>query len=564
MDQELASYVSETYEGAVIRRSPNGDYIFANSKKFQIDSPTFVNNFSHPKFKSYLDKTKIFFTVSDEIMIKMFTNIKLPKTENPKKICVDYSSPNIAKELHVGHMRSTNIGQVIVNVFEALGHEVHGVNHIGDFGTQFGKLIALLYKKNPNFMKDPPNINNLQEFYVESKKMFETNEEFKTESYRKTKLLQNGDTETVEAWKLIVDISRESFKKVYSVMNILIPEKGESFYQNMLQEVVDDLEKAGLISTKEDPNTKDKIGNKNRKCVECDNGSVVVVQKSDGSFLYGTTDLAALKYRLVKENYDEIYYVVDKGQEHHFSCVFEIAKKMGWLTKDKKVVHVKFGVMTNNDGSRIKSRDGNTISLQSLFDDAVEHTEKVMKTENPNVTKEVIEKTAIGAIKYCDLSIDRVKNYKYDPERMLSLKGDTVLYQFYSHARVCQILNLVESLNVERPKHINLEIKNDVEKDLIKFCLGFDQVFEKFNLDQSSYHITKFLYGLNTVFAKFYKDCRIVENKTKEEIINGETKIVHTKELEKVNWHRVYIIEKIGDIQKICFNLLHIECVSKV
>lgn len=545
ISEHLLSILSTNYDNPIIRQMDDCSFIWANFKKFKLNINDFINSFNNNNtdFFTYEQKNKLFFTPSYNLVSSYFSKFKIETiSKKPKKICIDYSSPNIAKDLHVGHMRSTNIGQALFNMLTENGNNVHGINHIGDFGTQFGKLIQLLYETYPNFQTEKINIKDLQNFYVMAKNRFDNDNEFKKEAYNKTKLLQTGHKETVEAWKLICQISRDSFQKIYDELNINIEEKGESFYKDMLQDIVDELEEKDLI---------DKENNDNRKVIKCSNG-VFVVQKSDGSFLYGTTDLAALKYRLFKDQFDEIYYIVDKGQEHHFNCLFEIANKLGWITH-QKVVHVKFGLVTGFDNKRIRSRDGNTISLQSLLDDAIMETKKVFEDKN-NSDELSIKKTAYGAIKYSDLNVDRLKDYKYDPEKMLNLKGNTIIYQFYSHARFVHIINNVKETLKENYKSKLTENSNkynidfDIERDLIIKIMDFNNVFKKSIKELSPSIICRYLYDLNTLCSKFYEKCRVLN-------LNEENSI---------NWSRVNIVLKVIEIQKICFKLLNIEFVSKV
>lgn len=532
MDSILNRFIKDTkLENPVIKRDRKGvfDYVLVNARSYKdLDLDTDKTYFENDYFECKIDNNMFGINIYNKKISDLINNYT-PKLETDisRKICVDYSSPNIAKDLHVGHMRSTNIGESLVRMFELQGHKVDRINHIGDFGTQFGKIIQYLYEENPDFMIRSPSIEDLQRFYSEAKKRFDEDPEFKKNAYEKTKLLQNNDTEVVKAWNIICDISRNSFNRIYKELNVELEEKGESFYKDMLADVVKELDDRGATKIKD-----------GLKYVECSKG-VFIVQKSDGSYLYGTTDLAAIRYRLLDKKYDEIYYVVDKGQQDHFINLFEIAKNMGWI-KDQKVVHIRFGLMLSNN-KRIKSRDGNTVSLQSLLDDAIEETKTKFKDSDN------IKKIAYGAIKYSDLSIDRTKDYEYSPDKMLSLKGNTILYQFYSYVRYLSVLRKAGDID----SSIDTDIRSKEEKDLCLTLLEFNSTFTKAVSEQKPSVICTYLYELSNKASVFFERCRCLEYDKDKNLINK-------------NISRLKLVKKTKDIFDICFYILNVEPVKKI
>ncbi|VDN24987.1 unnamed protein product [Gongylonema pulchrum] len=400
--------------------------------------------------------------------------IQIPKIEK-RRVIVDFSSPNIAKEMHVGHLRSTIIGDSICRLLEYVGFDVLRLNHIGDWGTQFGMLIAHLQDCFPNFLNEAPPISDLQAFYKESKKRFDSDEAFKARAYDCVVKLQNYDPDFVKAWQLICDVSRKDFSRIYDRLEIEIIERGESFYQKLMIELVQELDEQGelefdegrkilrvgdevpLTVVKSDGgftyDTSDLAALKQRLHVEKADWVIYVVDagqslhfdfdegrkilrvgdevpltvvKSDGGFTYDTSDLAALKQRLHVEKADWVIYVVDAGQSLHFDLLYAAGRKLGWYSPlEKRVEHVSFGLVLGEDKKKFKTRSGDTVRLTDLLDEGVKRAEakllekernKVMSTEELAAARDAV---AYGCIKYADLSQTRTQDYVFSFDKVL-------------------------------------------------------------------------------------------------------------------------------------------------
>lgn len=309
--------------------------------KYDVAGPGFINIYIH---HGYIEN------VLNSILLD---GVAAPKVE-PARVVVDFSAPNIAKEMHVGHLRSTIIGESISRLLEFLGHDVLRLNHIGDWGTQFGMLIAHLEDRFPNFAKVSPPISDLQSFYKESKIRFDTDEEFKKRAYNRVVKLQGGDPTTVKAWQLICDVSRKDFATIYERLDISLIERGESFYQSRMEKIVQELDAAGVLE--EDEGRKIMWG-----IVDHTESDIpLTIVKSDGGFTYDTSDMATIKQRIQEEKADWIIYVTDSGQYTHFKTIFQCAERVGIIKSDvPRVDHVGFGVVLGEDGKKFKTRSGN-------------------------------------------------------------------------------------------------------------------------------------------------------------------------------------------------------------
>lgn len=333
----------------------------------EIAGPGFINLRLKPE---YLE-AKLNTILTDE-------RLGIPKVDNPQKVIVDFSSPNIAKEMHVGHLRSTIIGDSIARILEFLGHDVLRLNHVGDWGTQFGMLITYLREVYPEALTtaDALDIGDLVAFYRQAKVRFDEDEDFKETARQEVVKLQAGAEDSRRAWQLLCEQSRREFQVIYDLLDIKLEERGESFYNPLLSEVVADLEKTGLLEE-----------NQGAKCVFLDGfqnkegeALPLIVQKSDGGYNYATTDLAALRYRINQDEADRMIYVTDAGQANHFTQVWQVARKAGWIPDNVEVVHVPFGLVLGEDGKKLKTRSGETVRLRELLDEAINRTEKDLET----------------------------------------------------------------------------------------------------------------------------------------------------------------------------------------
>lgn len=359
------------------------------------------------------------------------TRLGIPEVDDPQKVIVDFSSPNIAKEMHVGHLRSTIIGDSIARVLEFLNHDVLRLNHVGDWGTQFGMLITYLREVYPEALTraDALDLGDLVAFYRKAKVRFDEDEDFKEASRKEVVKLQAGAEDSRRAWQILCEQSRREFRAIYDRLDIDLEERGESFYNPLLPKVVEDLEETGLLEE-----------NQGAKCVFLEGfqnkegeALPLIVQKSDGGYNYATTDLAALRYRINKDEADRIIYVTDAGQANHFSQVFQVAKRAGWIPDDVEVVHVPFGLVLGEDGKKLKTRSGETVRLRDLLDEAINRARKDLemrlkeegRTESEAFIDNVARVVGISAVKYADLSQNRTSNYVFSFDKMLSLQGNT-------------------------------------------------------------------------------------------------------------------------------------------
>ena len=430
---------------------------------------------------------------------------------SPGCVVVDFSSPNIAKEMHVGHLRSTIIGESVCRILEYMGNDVRRINHVGDWGTQFGMLIQYLKEEYPDLHGDVPNITDLTEFYKNAKKRFDESPEFKKISQLNVVKLQAGDEECRTIWQLLCDVSRLEFEKVYRRLDIKVEECGESFYNDKIPPVIDEFDKKGLISVEEG----------GAKCVFVPKYKVpLMLQKSDGGYGYDSTDMAAIKYRIEKMNAKQVVYITDFTQGDHFQMVFAAAKKIGWVTDDShRLDHIGFGTVQGEDGKRFKTRSGDTVRLVDLLDEAVSRMEASLK-ERSNISEDEIHTTACamgyGAVKYFDLRRNPTSNYIFSYDRMLDTKGNTAIYLLYAHARLESIVTKgkvdhnvdVDLLLKEGKAKISLDHKS--ERNLGLHIQIFADSIEETLGDLYPYHICDYVYALSNAASEFVTQCKVL------------------------------------------------------
>ena len=442
----------------------------------------------------------------------------IPTATNPQKQIVDFSSPNIAKEMHVGHLRSTIIGDSIARILEFCGHDVLRLNHVGDWGTQFGMLITYLREVYPDALTtaNALNIGDLVSFYRQAKKRFDEDAVFQENSRQEVVRLQAGAEDTLHAWKLLCEQSRQEFQIIYDLLNVELIERGESFYNPLLPKVVEDLATTGLLEE-----------NQGAKCVFLDgftnregNPLPLIVQKSDGGYNYATTDLAALRYRIQKDEAKRIVYVTDEGQSNHFSQFFQVARKANWIPEDVELVHVPFGLVLGEDGKKFKTRSGDTVRLRDLLDEAINRAradiEKRLQEDGRVETEEFIQNVAevvgISAVKYADLSQNRTSSYVFSYDKMLSLKGNTAPYLLYAYVRIQGISRQgnIDFTNLGINRQILL--KEDAELTLAKHLLQLDEVIKEVEQDLLPNRLCDYLYQLSDKFNKFYENCPVLKS----------------------------------------------------
>ncbi|MFN6571002.1 arginine--tRNA ligase [Dendronalium sp. ChiSLP03b] len=447
----------------------------------------------------------------------------IPTAKTPQREIVDFSSPNIAKEMHVGHLRSTIIGDSIARVLEFQGHDVLRLNHVGDWGTQFGMLIAYLREVYPEALTtaNALDIGDLVTFYRKAKQRFDADEAFQETARQEVVRLQAGAEDTLHAWKLLCEQSRQEFQIIYDLLDVRVIERGESFYNPLLPGVVEDLEKSGLL-----------VENQGAKCVFVEGFTnregeplPLIVQKSDGGYNYATTDLAALRYRIQQDEAKRIIYVTDAGQANHFAQFIKVARKAGWVPDDVELVHVTFGLVLGEDGKKFKTRSGDTVRLRDLLDEAIARARTDLKArlqeEERQEAEEFINKVAevvgISAVKYADLSQNRTSNYIFSYDKMLDLKGNTAPYMLYAYARIQGISRKGDINFKELADNAKVLLQHETELALAKYLLQLDEVINTVEQDLLPHRLCEYLYELSKKFNQFYDRDRGVQVLNAEE-----------------------------------------------
>ena len=430
-------------------------------------------------------------------------------TKQPQTVVVDYSGPNIAKELHVGHLRSTIIGDAIVRILSFQGQNVIRQNHIGDWGTQFGMLIANLQDKSAGASVE---LKDLEAFYVEAKKRFDAEETFQKRARENVVKLQSGDAGTLDAWRTLVQKTREHYQPIYGRLGVLLTpedERGESFYNDLLAPIVRDLKASGIAEESEGA-TVIFIDGKER--------APLIIEKTGGGYLYGTTDLAAIRFRVGTLRANRVIYLVDARQSQHFAQVFATARKAGWASGDVSLEHAAFGTMLGEDGKPFATKRGGTAKLKDLLDEAEERAGRLVDekaterglTLAPQERDAIAHSVGIGGIKYSDLSKDRVSDYVFSFDKMLAMDGNTAPYLQYAYARIRSIFRKAAGLGISTtPSQIRLESTHEIA--LAKHILRFGEILEVVARELKPHHLTSYLYDLATRFSGFYENCPVIQ-----------------------------------------------------
>jgi len=560
-----------------------------------------------------------------------------------QRILVDFSSPNIAKEMHVGHLRSTIIGDSVSRLFEFCGHEVHRINHVGDWGTQFGMLILYLKRLHPDFLENPPDISDLVTFYKKAKQLFDEDPEFKEQARLEVVKLQNYDDVSIKAWTMFCETSRKEFKEIYDRLNVKLEERGESFYNPIIPEVLKILEEAGqlqdsdgakiivskeqkplkalvakdiakllnnhLIETKKDGSfvfhpsliaalkrtelmkgdegaETIQIGKKETKPfakfdprMETDKLAVameplfkgqvapellevfqsagaihgeeiavprfsfpLIVKKSDGAATYDTTDIAAFYHRFVTEKFNRVVYLTDVGQFEHFRMCAQVADDMGWL-KNGTWAHAGFGLVSGEDGKKLKTRSGETVKLKDLLDEACDRSLATLKEREETDRKQghseeemvaLSKKIGYGAVKYFDLKQNRTTDYSFSFDKMLDLTGNTAVFLMYQYARICSIKRKAGVSAEEIMQTTDVVLEHAKEKNLALCNFRFNSVILKTCDDLYPHHLADFAYELVNCFSEFFQECRVVghENQNSRLVLCELTGITLKKTLD--------------------------------
>ncbi|EOJ5999562.1 arginine--tRNA ligase [Cronobacter sakazakii] len=471
--------------------------------KTEIAGPGFINIFLDPAF---LAKNIEAAVASDRAGVE--------KVSAPQTIVVDYSAPNVAKEMHVGHVRSTIIGDASVRTLEFLGHKVIRANHVGDWGTQFGMLIAYLEKQQQENAGEMA-LSDLEGFYREAKKHYDEDEAFAERARSYVVKLQGGDEYCREMWRKLVDITMTQNQITYQRLNVTLTRDdvmGESLYNPMLPGIVADLKAKGLAVESEGATVVflDEFKNKEGEPMG------VIIQKKDGGYLYTTTDIACAKYRYETLHADRVLYYIDSRQHQHLMQAWTIVHKAGYVPESVPLEHHMFGMMLGKDGKPFKTRAGGTIKLSELLDEALDRARRLVAGKNPDMPADELEKLAnavgIGAVKYADLSKSRTTDYIFDWDNMLAFEGNTAPYMQYAYTRVLSVFRKagVKESELTAP----VVIQDDREAQLAARLLQFEETLGVVARDGTPHVMCAYLYDLAGLFSGFYEHCPILTAET--------------------------------------------------
>ncbi|WP_343154941.1 arginine--tRNA ligase [Buchnera aphidicola (Pseudoregma panicola)] len=504
-------------------------------KKITVSDPCFINFFINSKF---IEKRLENILICKRLKIKK---------QNKKKIVIDYSSPNIAKNMHVGHLRSTIIGDAMVRIMEFLGHNVIRENHIGDWGHQYGMLITYIKEKNiKNISKI--KLKELEDIYKKSKRKFNRSKDFKKKSKKSLIKMYKNNKKYISVWKKIVNITLSENKKIYKTLNITLKSKhikGESFYRNMLKNIILDLKKKKIARKKNGKlivylkKFKNKLGKK----------MGVIIQNEDKTFLYSTIDIACIKHRskIIKAN--KIMYYIDYRQKRYLEQVLEISKKAKYISKNLSINHYEFGTILNKKNKPFMTRKGKTIKLYDLIKKSIKKSKKIILEKNNKINRKILKKRSkiigIGAIKYFELSKNRKKNYVFNWKKILKLDGNTYIYIQYAYSRIFSIVKK-SKINIKKIKD-KIIITNLEERKISIKILQFEEIIDDISKNSYPHILCNYLYNLSTNFSKFYEKYYILSEKDK-----------------KIKISRIKLILIISKIIKIGLNLLGIKTIKKI
>ncbi|HAS0500849.1 TPA: arginine--tRNA ligase [Salmonella enterica subsp. enterica] len=469
------------------------------ASKVEIAGPGFINIFLEPAFLAEQVQQAL---ASDRLGVSQPTR---------QTIVVDYSAPNVAKEMHVGHLRSTIIGDAAVRTLEFLGHHVIRANHVGDWGTQFGMLIAWLEKQQQENAGDMA-LADLEGFYRDAKKHYDEDEAFAERARNYVVKLQSGDTYFREMWRKLVDITMTQNQITYDRLNVTLTRDdvmGESLYNPMLPGIVADLKAKGLAVESEGATVVflDEFKNKEGDPMG------VIIQKKDGGYLYTTTDIACAKYRYETLHADRVLYYIDSRQHQHLMQAWTIVRKAGYVPDSVPLEHHMFGMMLGKDGKPFKTRAGGTVKLADLLDEALERARRLVAEKNPDMPADELEKLAnavgIGAVKYADLSKNRTTDYIFDWDNMLAFEGNTAPYMQYAYTRVLSVFRKAD-IDEQALASAPVIISEDREAQLAARLLQFEETLTVVAREGTPHVMCVYLYDVAGLFSGFYEHCPIL------------------------------------------------------
>ncbi|EDV9720468.1 arginine--tRNA ligase [Salmonella enterica subsp. salamae] len=469
------------------------------ASKVEIAGPGFINIFLEPAFLAEQVQQAL---ASDRLGVSQPTR---------QTIVVDYSAPNVAKEMHVGHLRSTIIGDAAVRTLEFLGHHVIRANHVGDWGTQFGMLIAWLEKQQQENAGDMA-LADLEGFYRDAKKHYDEDEAFAERARNYVVKLQSGDAYFLEMWRKLVDITMTQNQITYDRLNVTLTRDdvmGESLYNPMLPGIVADLKAKGLAVESEGATVVflDEFKNKEGDPMG------VIIQKKDGGYLYTTTDIACAKYRYETLHADRVLYYIDSRQHQHLMQAWTIVRKAGYVPDSVPLEHHMFGMMLGKDGKPFKTRAGGTVKLADLLDEALERARRLVAEKNPDMPADELEKLAnavgIGAVKYADLSKNRTTDYIFDWDNMLAFEGNTAPYMQYAYTRVLSVFRKAD-IDEQALASAPVIISEDREAQLAARLLQFEETLTVVAREGTPHVMCAYLYDVAGLFSGFYEHCPIL------------------------------------------------------
>ncbi|MGW7362789.1 arginine--tRNA ligase [Streptomyces sp. NPDC054841] len=457
-------------------------------------------------------------TFADEVLARLLTDsvgderLGVPQAKSPEIIAIDYSAPNAAKEMHVGHLRSTIIGDAAVRLLEWRGHTIIRQNHIGEWGTPFGMLVEHLLDIGESEAAHELSVGDLNGFYKAARVKFDADGTFKDRARKRVVLLQSGDETTLRLWKTLVDESKKYFMTVYGMLGVRLTEDdffGESHYNDQLQPVVDELDELGLLRESEGAQCVFPDGYTNR------NGDPlpIIVKKGDGGFGYGATDLATIRHRLRNLHATRLLYVVGLPQRQHLEMVYDVARDARWIVPPARAEHIGHGSILGDDGKMLRTRAGHSVKLVDLLEEAVVRASAVIAEKNPELDEDtraaVARAVGIGAVKYADLSTDRTRDYVFDYDRMLSFEGNTAPYLQYARARICSIFRRA-GVKTPLPGVDKLVIAEPAERALALELLEFSSLVAEVSESLEFHKLANYLYGLAAAFTSFYEKCPVL------------------------------------------------------
>jgi arginyl-tRNA synthetase len=434
----------------------------------------------------------------------------VPLAEQAQRVVVDYSSPNVSKEMHVGHLRTTVVGDAVVRVLGYLGHDVIRANHIGDWGTQFGLLLEHLHDVGEQAAYDQLAAGEINAFYQAAKRKFDDDPAFAERSRRRVVALQAGDPETLRLWQTLVRDSEQYYRTIYDRLGVTLTDADlapESFYNDMLADVCDELESLGVAVISDGALCAFPPGFTSRDGTPLP----IILRKSDGGYGYGATDMAAIRYRIRDLAADRLIYVVGSEQSLHFAMIFAVARQAGWLTDKVRAEHAAIGMVAGADGKRFRTRSGSSVKLITLIDEAVERAEDVIRDryDDPGQRHEIALEVGIGALKYGDLSVGRDSNYVLDFDRLLALTGNTGPYLQYAAARIRSIFARA-GLDAAEVSSGPIVLGTTAERALALQLLGFDRAVEDVTVGAEPHKLAAFLFDTASAFTTFYEQCPVL------------------------------------------------------